>query len=111
MNSSSAEPVFATKGSLVCRPVYWADVAKFLFFNYVLHAVTVLSSPGDGALLSTLKRIFSLFIPMFGTVRALTAIHRFAWGQSTPLRVALRARALCMVRYPVSAQPGCHGLY
>lgn len=103
--NSSAEPVFATKGSLVCRPVHWADIAKFLLFNYVLHAVTVLSSPGDGALLSTLKRLFSLFIPMFGTVRALTAIHRFACGQSTPLRVALRARALCMVRYPVSPLP------
>lgn len=100
--NSSAPTVFASKGELVCRPVHWIDVVKFLVFNYVLHALTVLSSPGDGALLSTLKRLFSLFIPMFGTVRALTAIHRFACGESTPVQVALRARALCMIYDPVS---------
>lgn len=73
------------------------DIVRFLVFNYVLHAVTVLSSPGEGLGRSIIKRLVALFIPLLGTVRAVSAIHRFARGQDTPLQVALRAQALCMI--------------
>lgn len=100
MNSSEIT-IFADKGEFVCRPVHGVDIVKFLFFNYVLHAVTVLSSPGDGLVLSIINKIVGLCMPLFGTVRAITAIHRFARGQNTPLELALRARALCMIKTAV----------
>lgn len=97
MNSTSTS-VTLLKGDLVCRSVYWVDIIRFLFFNYVLHAATVLSSPGDGIVLGVIHRVVALFVPLFGTLRALAAIHRYARGESNPLEVALRARALCMVQ-------------
>lgn len=103
--NSNATSVTLVKGDLVCRPVYWVDIIRFLLFNYVLHAATVLSSPGDRIALQVTNRVVAMFVPLFGTARALAAIYRFARGESKPLEVALRARALCMIKGDVSLAP------
>lgn len=99
--TSPMAPLLGQSGDLVCRPVRWMDIVKFLVFNYMLHAATVLATPGEGVRRSLQERVFAFSFPMVGTVRAITAIHRLACRQKTPLKVAQRARALCMLRYPV----------
>lgn len=100
--NSSATVIVMNQGALVCRPVDWLDIVKFLVFNYLLHTLTVLSKPGDGTVLSSITRLVALFVPLLGTAKAIETIYRFARGEITPLKVALRARALCMIGGPVS---------
>lgn len=95
---SSTQPDFSAKrGDLVCRPMHWMDIVRFLVFNFALHAVTVMSSPGEGAGRWITKRLIALFIPLVGTIAAVRTIYRYARGENTPLAVALRAQALCMI--------------
>lgn len=89
--------IFADKGDLVCRHVHWLDIVSFLAFNYGLHAVTVLSTPGEGLGSWVINRLFGLFLPLVGTFKAVKVIYRFARLQREPLKIALRAGALCMV--------------
>lgn len=98
----TTEPIFADRGQLVCRRVHWVDIVRFLAFNYGLHAVTVLSTPGEGVGSWVINRFFALFIPLVGTFKAVEVIYRCATAQPTSLEVALRAGALCMVDVGVS---------
>lgn len=95
--NSTTEPIFAGRGQLVCRYVHWVDLVRFLAFNYGLHAVTVLSTPGEGLGSWVINRLLALFLPLVGTFKAVEVIYRCASMQKTPLQVALRAGALCMV--------------
>lgn len=95
--NSTTEPIFADQGELVCRNVHWVDIVRFLAFNYCLHAVTVLSTPGEGLGSWVINRLLALFLPLVGTFKAVEVIYRCACMQKTPLKVALRAGALCMV--------------
>lgn len=97
MSPSNRTVIETHRGDLVCRPVHWTDIVKFLLFNFVLHAVTVIPRPGDGIVASTMNRLFSFFLPLFGSTQALEAIHNFARGQKHPLQIAHRAGALCML--------------
>lgn len=87
-------------GHVLCvRAHQWQTsvyVAIFVATNYVAHAATVRSSPGD-ALLATVGNIaLALFLPMSGLMRALNAIRRFA-RRGSDIEKACRAGALCMV--------------
>ena len=88
--------------SLLCTPSQWTDVATFFFANFITHAATVKSVPGEVTLLTALSVIFALFFPSSGIIKALNAIYQHAIFartplNSTPLNTATRAGALCMV--------------
>ncbi|KAL0631926.1 hypothetical protein Q9L58_009211 [Maublancomyces gigas] len=92
------EPIIEVhREDVVCWTTNWKDITKFLLFNFVLHAITVLSSPGDGILLATSNKLICLCMPLCGMGKAITTIYRFSYGQKTPLQKALRAGALCRV--------------
>lgn len=72
-------------------------IVVFLSTNYVAHAATVKSSPGDGLSASICNMVLALFFPMSGLMRAMNTIARHKkWGGSD-LENACRAGALCMV--------------
>lgn len=111
MNSTLyGEPIIEVhREDVVCWTTNWKDITKFLLFNFVLHAITVLSSPGDGVLLATSNKLICLCMPLCGMGKAITTIYRFSYGQTTPLQKALRAGALCRVLPDVSKPlPGHH---
>ena len=82
---------------VLCTPSKWTDVAKFLLANYVVHAATVKSVPGE-SFISVLKSIIcSLLFPVSGVERGVNAIYQRAILAKTPLEAAARAGALCMV--------------
>ena len=82
---------------LSCTPTAWTDVVTFLLANYVAHAATVKSKPGEPALRSFVALATALIYPTSGIVRGLDAIVRRAVTGSSPLQTAKRAGALCTV--------------
>lgn len=96
---ASTQPDFtAHRGDLVCRAVHWMDIVRVLVFNFLLHAVSVISTPGEGIRRSIANKLIALFIPMVGTMGAVGTIYWFARAEQTPLAVAL-----CMIEPAVSA--------
>lgn len=96
--SSSAVSSDGFKGQTICRPTDWMDILKFFFLNYGLHALTVLTEPGDTSFVLVSRSLLALFLPMTGALRALDVIFAYARGEKDPLTVALSSGALCMVR-------------
>ncbi|TGO22119.1 hypothetical protein BPAE_0181g00020 [Botrytis paeoniae] len=88
---------------ILCLPItknYWPSVAAVIIFfatNYLAHAATVKSSPGDDSLLQGCNALLALFFPMSGLLRALNAIVRLPIRARNELEKACRAGALCMV--------------
>lgn len=88
---------------ILCLPItkeYWPSVAAVIIFfatNYLAHAATVKSSPGDDTLLQACNAILALFFPMSGLLRALNAIARLPILARRDLERACKAGALCMV--------------
>lgn len=73
------------------------SIVVFMSTNYIAHAATVKSSPGDGLSASICNMILALFFPMSGFMRAMNTIARHRrWGGSD-VENACRAGALCMV--------------
>lgn len=72
-------------------------ITVFFLTNYLAHAATVKSSPGDKISVTIVNTILALFFPMSGLIRAVNAIMRFGrWG-GRPIDNACRAGALCVV--------------
>jgi len=82
---------------LICTPARWTDIAVFFLGNYVAHAATVKTLPGEATLSIFLAMIFALLFPVSGMARGVAAIRQHAMTRSHPLDRALRAGALCMV--------------
>ena len=88
---------------LLCSPISWADIAAFYLGNYVAHAATIYTYPGEATFSIARSILSSLFFPTAGITRGLNAIFRHAhWNESaswneSDLEVAARAGALCMV--------------
>ncbi|TGO43190.1 hypothetical protein BHYA_0003g01460 [Botrytis hyacinthi] len=88
---------------ILCLPItknYWPSVAAVIISfatNYLAHAATVKSSPGDDSLLQGCNALLALFFPMSGLLRALNAIVRLPILARNELEKACRAGALCMV--------------
>ncbi|MCJ1343300.1 hypothetical protein MMC31_001493 [Peltigera leucophlebia] len=80
-----------------CEPTNWYDICWFIFANYILHALSVRSLPGENSYSSFVIKIGSLFIPFTGLRRGLCLIIRAATAADNDLQAAARARALCMV--------------
>jgi hypothetical protein len=78
-------------------PATWDDIFIFFSVNYVTHAVTVRSLPGDLPNEILLNSIIALFFPFSGAYRGLMAIHRAAQFGKDQISKAARAGALCIV--------------
>lgn len=94
---STPTVLLGTKGQTVCHPTTIIDVLKFFLFNYGLHVLTVVTSPGSKAVPNAIRAVGALLLPFSGTYTALDVIHRFARGQPGDLNTAHRAGALCML--------------
>ena len=82
---------------LLCTPAKWTNVATFLLANFVAHAVTVKTQPGEPVISIFAALVYAFCFPGFGTVRGLDAIFRHAITGSSPLQMAKKAGALCQV--------------
>ncbi|KAK6435155.1 hypothetical protein LTR95_008659 [Oleoguttula sp. CCFEE 5521] len=71
----------------------------FTFFatNYLAHAATIKSTPGDTTTITACNMCLAILFPMSGLMRALNAIARFARFGESEIENACRAGALCMV--------------
>ncbi|KAK7187270.1 hypothetical protein DPSP01_011319 [Paraphaeosphaeria sporulosa] len=83
---------------LLCTPTKWTDVVLFYLFNYVAHAATVLTRPGERSDDFMVSVIGSLLFPALGLYRGIEAIlSRAAFVRHDNLRKAARSGALCLV--------------
>ncbi|KAL2030141.1 hypothetical protein VTO58DRAFT_109334 [Aureobasidium pullulans] len=88
---------------ILCLPItpkYWPSISAVVVFfaaNFLAHAVTVKSSPGDATCVQACNAFLALMFPTSGLLRALNAILRFSRAAQTGLDKACRAGALCMV--------------
>ncbi|KAM7196255.1 hypothetical protein V8F20_007095 [Naviculisporaceae sp. PSN 640] len=83
---------------LFCKEASWTDVAVFFFGNYVVHAATVISNPGQPIMTSIATVIIAILFPGSGMFKALSAIYSQAVFAPMELQQAARAGALCVVR-------------
>ncbi|KAK3326180.1 putative pogo transposable element [Apodospora peruviana] len=82
---------------LLCRPATWTDIIVFYLGNYVAHAATVTSRPGQNTLSTIFTIIVALLFPGGGVRKGVAAIFSLAKFGATDLQVAARAGALCAV--------------
>ncbi|ERF74268.1 hypothetical protein EPUS_01955 [Endocarpon pusillum Z07020] len=93
---------------LLCLPSQWVDVFAFFLTNYVSHAMTVKSEPGQALLTQIHASLTALFLPTFGLVRGLSAVVQCAVSSHSELESASKAGALCVVVRSGDWQP-MHG--
>ncbi|KAL8744471.1 MAG: hypothetical protein Q9190_003285 [Brigantiaea leucoxantha] len=82
---------------LYCDKTSWYDVLWFFFSNYLLHALSVRSLPGENSVSSTVFKLCCFLIPFTGIRRGLGLILRASNLAPNDLQAAARANALCMV--------------
>ncbi|KAL9008735.1 MAG: hypothetical protein Q9173_006168 [Seirophora scorigena] len=80
-----------------CEPTQWYDILWFIFANFILHAQSVRSMPGERSLTSTVFKFCCFLIPFTGVTRGLCLILRSSNFAGNDLQAAARANALCMV--------------
>ncbi|KAJ7482377.1 hypothetical protein B0H11DRAFT_2418663 [Mycena galericulata] len=80
-----------------CTPMSIPDILYFFLGNYIAHAVTVRSYPGESASRILLSFAAALFFPFSGLFRGLNSFARHAIVTKDPLERAARSGALCMV--------------
>ncbi|RYP69575.1 hypothetical protein DL771_006012 [Monosporascus sp. 5C6A] len=80
-----------------CRDALWTDVAIFYLGNYFAHAATIYSRPGQSILNTGITVVTALMLPGIGVVKGADAISSLAVFAQTPLQMAARAGALCVV--------------
>ena len=88
--------------NLLCRPARWTDVIVFYLSNYVTHAATVISRPGERPVLVILGVLAAVLFPGGGLIFGVETIFCRAVLAPTQLQTAARAGALCYVRPPYS---------
>lgn len=81
----------------ICTPAAPTDIILFFLTNFVAHAVTVRSLPGEGPASTAVKACVALLCPSFGFVRAIDALLRAGRFGRSPLERAARSGALCML--------------
>lgn len=85
------------KGTTVCTDANWDEVLLFLLVNYLAHAATAVSFPGESKWELNVRRLDSLLVPYIGLMYALRKIQWFLILEKDPLKRACRAEALCQV--------------
>ncbi|KAJ7160446.1 hypothetical protein C8R46DRAFT_369650 [Mycena filopes] len=81
----------------LCTPMPIQDILSFFLANYIAHAVTVKSYPGESRRATLQSFLAALVMPASGLVRGLDAIARHAIFTKGKLDRAAQAGALCMV--------------
>ena len=95
MNSTTAG---GKDSALSCKNATWTDVLLFFGANYVSHAATLKTIPGESTLETGFGIILTLLLPASGIYKASLALWRLAIKNGgSELRGAARAGALCMV--------------
>ena len=108
VSTSTARPgtAFDSNGTAVnnpsdakiyCEKTKWQDVFWFFFTNYVLHALSVRSLPGENFFSSTVFKFCCLLVPYTGVRRGLCLVSRASNLAADDLQAAARANALCYV--------------
>ncbi|KAL8402253.1 hypothetical protein RB596_008857 [Gaeumannomyces avenae] len=93
-------PGFTLNGNdckVLCRSARWLDVFLFFVGNYVAHAATVPSRPGQSTFSTVVAILTALLLPGGGISHAISTIATFAVLKPTPLRAAASAGAICAV--------------
>ncbi|KAF2478289.1 uncharacterized protein BDR25DRAFT_276181, partial [Lindgomyces ingoldianus] len=86
---------------LLCTPTKWSDLASFYLFNYIAHAATVLTRPGERSFDFVATVLGCLLFPALGLYRGIEAILSGSVFAKDDLTKAARSGALCMlVRSP-----------
>lgn len=96
-NNGTAVAANSREPQVHCEPTNWYDICWFIFANYILHALSVRSLPGEKSYSSFVIKVGSLLIPFAGLRRGLCLITRANAAADSDLQAAARARALCMV--------------
>ena len=98
--------------NLLCTRSTWSNIATFFLANYMAHAATVKSDPGQPVLVGFWSMLLALTLPTFGASKGLDAVRRCAIFGGSPLQKAKRAGALCEVvrTRDWKPQPGLGGL-
>jgi len=83
--------------NLLCTPSGLIDIITFYAGNYLAHAATVISLPGESTFSIVKVSLSALLFPTSGMLRGLSAVGSFATFAPTDLKKAARSGALCMV--------------
>lgn len=82
---------------ILCPPTRSYDLAIFFLANYVSHAATVKSEPGESLISGLVALVAALLLPTSGIIRGLGGILQCAVFSGSPLETASKARALSVV--------------
>ncbi|KAF3808495.1 hypothetical protein GCG54_00006358 [Colletotrichum gloeosporioides] len=82
---------------LLCRETEWTDVVVFYLGNYVAHAATITTRPGQSTLITVVTMIGAVLLPGTGIWNGMKAILSLARFAPTDLQTAARAGALYAV--------------
>lgn len=88
-----------------CTPTTWVDIASFFLGNYLSHAATIISFPGEPVSVTIINMVLAIFLPSSGAGRGVVALVRHAAFYKDPIQQALRSKALCMVVRSPSWKP------
>ncbi len=88
--------VYKPAYNLLCLAAKPSDVFIFFAANYLAHAATVKSFPGESTAENIVSLLFALLYPASGIVRGLDAIFRHAVFTKHELQRAAQVGALCM---------------
>lgn len=82
---------------LACTPSKWTDVVEFFIWYFVVPAATVKSLPGQSVFGGLFAMCSALLFPTASVITGINAVLCCAILQSSPLRKAHKAGALCEV--------------
>jgi len=76
---------------VLCTPTAWTDIASFFLANFVAHAATVKSKPGEPILPTIIALLAALLFPTSGVLRRFAAIWQSAIFGRNSLEKAARS--------------------
>jgi hypothetical protein len=100
MNITVSVPAGSTShgdSHILCTPPKFSDFVIFFFSNYLAHAATIITKPGQRWIETLEVTCFALLLPISGLARALETIMTHAVTEKDQIKRAARAEALCMV--------------
>ncbi|TLD14146.1 uncharacterized protein PgNI_04843, partial [Pyricularia grisea] len=104
----TAPPGFTYKDpdcKVLCQPTQWTDAISFILVNYLAHAGTIISQPGQSTFKSVFKVVLAFLLPGSGVLQGVNTIWNCAIFGSSNLQTAARAGALCaVVRHDTAAE-------
>ncbi|KAG8528413.1 uncharacterized protein KY384_007331 [Bacidia gigantensis] len=82
---------------VICTSANWYDIVWFFFANYIMHALSVRSMPGENMFTSIVFKFCCLMVPYTGLRRGLCLLSRAANLVRNDLQAAARANTLCTI--------------